>query len=219
MPTNRKEYAKAYREQNLEKVREQERQRSSTPEAKSRKSERERLRRQRLKETETPEDREERLEKQRVRRAHYRSTEEGREKERAAGRRHYAEKRRNDLTHRDYKNRWRAQRIAEDPAFNIACRLRVRLCGLLSRELRAESTFELTGCSLEQLVDHIESQFQDGMSWDNRSEWHIDHIRPCVSFDLTDPEQQRQCFHYTNLQPLWASDNCSKGAKLDWEAA
>jgi HNH endonuclease. len=53
------------------------------------------------------------------------------------------------------------------------------------------------------------------MSWDNygRDGWHIDHIRPCASFDLTDPEQQRQCFHYTNLQPLWAADNIRKGAK------
>ena len=57
------------------------------------------------------------------------------------------------------------------------------------------------------------------MSWDNYGihGWHIDHIRPCASFDLTDPEQQRQCFHYPNLQPLWAFDNLSKND--GWEAA
>lgn len=48
-------------------------------------------------------------------------------------------------------------------------------------------------------------------------EWHIDHIKPCASFDLTDPEEQKECFHYTNLQPLWAKDNLNKGAKYDDE--
>ena len=57
----------------------------------------------------------------------------------------------------------------------------------------------------------------DFVSWGNSSleGWHIDHIRPCASFDLTDPEQQKQCFHYTNLQPLWAEDNLRKSDK--WE--
>ena len=52
------------------------------------------------------------------------------------------------------------------------------------------------------------------MTWDNHGEWHIDHIKPCASFDLTDADQQRECFNYTNLQPLWAKDNLSKGAKI-----
>ena len=54
------------------------------------------------------------------------------------------------------------------------------------------------------------------MTWENhgRYGWHIDHIMPCSSFDLTDPEQQKKCFHYTNLQPLWAHENMSKGAKI-----
>lgn len=79
-----------------------------------------------------------------------------------------------------------------------------------------QSTFELLGCTLEELYAHIEAQFLPGMSWGNygHDTWHIDHIKPCASFDLTDPEQQRVCFHYTNLQPLWAIDNIRKGAKL-----
>lgn len=54
------------------------------------------------------------------------------------------------------------------------------------------------------------------MTWANygKSGWHIDHIKPCASFDLSDPDQQKACFHYSNLQPLWAFDNLSKGAKL-----
>jgi hypothetical protein len=52
------------------------------------------------------------------------------------------------------------------------------------------------------------------MSWENHGEWHIDHIRPCASFsDLTQLEQQKQCCHYTNLQPLWAIDNILKSDK------
>lgn len=51
------------------------------------------------------------------------------------------------------------------------------------------------------------------MSWDNFGEWYIDHIKPCCSFDLTDIEQQKKCFHYTNLQPLWAIDNLKKSGK------
>jgi hypothetical protein len=72
----------------------------------------------------------------------------------------------------------------------------------------------LIGCSVPQLRKHLEAQFTEGMTWDNHGEWHIDHIKPCASFDLTDAEQQLECFNYTNLQPLWASDNLSKGAKV-----
>ena len=76
---------------------------------------------------------------------------------------------------------------------------------------------DLVGCTLAELCTHLETQFVDGMSWDNRKDWHIDHIRPCGSFDLTDPEQQAQCFHYTNLQPLWARDNLEKSDAYDSE--
>jgi hypothetical protein len=66
-----------------------------------------------------------------------------------------------------------------------------------------------------ELRAHLEHQFKDGMTWDNHGEWHIDHIKPCVQFDLTDPEQQKECFHYTNMQPLWAFENQSKGASYE----
>lgn len=75
---------------------------------------------------------------------------------------------------------------------------------------------ELIGCSIEHLKEHIEKQFVEGMNWENWSfyGWHIDHIRPIASFDLSDPAQVKECFHYSNLQPLWAKDNLSKGDKF-----
>jgi len=78
-----------------------------------------------------------------------------------------------------------------------------------------KSPIELIGCSISDLKFYLESQFKDGMSWENHGikGWHIDHIKPCSSFDLTDIEQQKQCFHYTNLQPLWWKDNLLKGNK------
>ena len=88
-------------------------------------------------------------------------------------------------------------------------RLRKRLWDCLGGTVGRRSR-ELTGADIETVKAHLEKQFADGMSWDNRGAWHVDHIRPCASFDLTDPEQQRQCFHYTNLQPLWAEDNLRK---------
>lgn len=75
-------------------------------------------------------------------------------------------------------------------------------------------TMELTGCSKQELLDYLESKFSEGMTWENYGKWHIDHIRPCVSFNLEDSEEQKKCFHWTNLQPLWAVDNIRKGGKV-----
>jgi hypothetical protein len=73
---------------------------------------------------------------------------------------------------------------------------------------------ELLGAKFDEVKAWIEAKWTDGMSWDNYGEWHIDHKIPCSSFDFSDPEQQKSCLHYTNLQPLWAFDNLSKGAKI-----
>lgn len=85
---------------------------------------------------------------------------------------------------------------------------------LITKIPKADSTFNLIGCDLYFLKEHLEKQFDENMTWANYgSYWHCDHIRPCASFDLTDPEQQRICFYWTNLQPLEAKENMSKGAK------
>jgi hypothetical protein len=104
-----------------------------------------------------------------------------------------------------------------DSGFKLRMNLRHRIWSALqaSKASKSGGIQQLVGCSAADLMKHLETQFTDGMSWDNygRDGWHIDHIRPCASFDLSDPKQQRQCFHYTNLQPLWAADNIKKGAK------
>ena len=75
---------------------------------------------------------------------------------------------------------------------------------------KISSTTSYLGCSVQYFKEYLEAQFVEGMSWDNRDQWHIDHRRPCASFDLLDVEQQQMCFHYTNLQPMWALDNLIK---------
>jgi len=105
-----------------------------------------------------------------------------------------------------------------NPQFNMRERLSRGMTMALNRYVKEGKRFDTltyTGCSIAFLVKHIEKQFKDGMNWENRDKWHIDHIRPCASFDLTDTKQQLECFHYTNLQPLWAFDNMSKGKKIN----
>ena len=94
---------------------------------------------------------------------------------------------------------------------NLRSRIRLSLKG----KNKSKKTMELLGCTIKQLWEHLESKFKLGMTRENHGKWHIDHIKPCISFNLTDPEQQKICFHYTNLQPLWAEDNLKKGAKYD----
>lgn len=90
--------------------------------------------------------------------------------------------------------------------------LRSRLYNFVKGKNKKPS-FDFVGCSIDELKEHLSSQFQNGMSWENYGEWHIDHLKPCASFDLSIEEEQHKCFHYSNLQPLWAKDNLKKGAK------
>ena len=114
-----------------------------------------------------------------------------------------------------YNEAYRKKRLLKDAEFRMIHNLRGRLNKAINRGDKSDITMALIGCTSEQLRQHIESQFTTGMSWDNYGfyGWHIDHIKPCASFDMSDPEQQRECFHYTNLQPLWAEDNLAKSDK------
>ena len=104
----------------------------------------------------------------------------------------------------------------DDAAFKIEMCLRQRLYATMKGKAKSETTNDLLGCDYDHARQHLENQFTDGMAWNNHGVygWHIDHIKPCASFDLSEPEQQRACFHYTNLQPLWAKDNIKKSDKI-----
>jgi len=106
-------------------------------------------------------------------------------------------------------------RYKTDLQFRTGKILRTRIKQVLQRynQKKRSSTFELTGCTVSFLINYLSDRFLPGMSWDERSEWHIDHIKPCSAFDLSNKEEQLQCFHYTNLRPLWPYDNLSKNDK------
>jgi hypothetical protein len=108
---------------------------------------------------------------------------------------------------------YRRKRAQEDINFRLLIRYRTRLYKALKGICKSLRTTELIGCSIEELKRHLEKQFKDGMSWNNYGEWHVDHIIPCAMFDLTNEEELRKCFHYTNLQPLWAEENIRKSSK------
>lgn len=100
-----------------------------------------------------------------------------------------------------------------DIFYKIKSNLSIRMRKFFKKN--GSRTVDFIGCSIDELKCHLESKFQDGMSWDNYGlhGWHVDHIRPCTSFDLSKKEEQQKCFHYTNLQPLWAIDNIKKSNK------
>lgn len=110
------------------------------------------------------------------------------------------------------------KRREEDSQYRMKMALHVRLYDAVKRQkgVKSSKTLELLGCTVDQLQTFIGAEFEEGMTWENYGEWHIDHMRPCASFNLEDPEDQKKCFHWTNLQPLWAADNLAKGARLDW---
>jgi len=107
-------------------------------------------------------------------------------------------------------------RIKIDIQYKLSRRLRSRLYKALQGNYKNGSAVRDLGCSIDELKMHLESKFQSGMSWDNWSfdGWHIDHIKPLASFDLSDRAQLLLACHYTNLQPLWAIDNLSKGDSI-----
>ena len=109
------------------------------------------------------------------------------------------------------KRKYERERRRSDPTFRLLHNLRERVRNVLKGNSKSAATEALLGICADECRKYIEGLFTEGMSWD--SNIHIDHIVPCASFDLSDPEQQRRCFHYTNLQPLWGPDNLEKSAK------
>jgi hypothetical protein len=105
------------------------------------------------------------------------------------------------------------ERRVRDSAYRILVSCRNRIVKAIRRGDKSAPTLELLGCSPEHLKVWLTFYFQPGMTWKNYGKvWHIDHTKPCAAFDLSEPAQQRECFQYTNLQPMFAAENLSKGA-------
>ena len=114
-------------------------------------------------------------------------------------------------------NKRRRWRYKNDPDYRLRALLRNRFGNALRSEniKKRSHVLELTSCSMDFLRDYLSKQFEKGMSWENRGEWHVDHRKPCDSFDLRNEEEERKCFHYTNLQPLWGPENKAKGSTFN----
>jgi len=125
---------------------------------------------------------------------------------------------------RQYNKNVRKYNINDRIAHRIRRRIRNEI--KQARGIKLVSTSGLVGCSWDDLMQHLESQFYDKilpngeiieMSWNNYGygdkKWHLDHFLPCCSFDLSKIENQHKCFHYSNLRPLWQNENCEKSAQ------
>lgn len=112
---------------------------------------------------------------------------------------------------------WYNTKRKTDPSFRVLCALRRRITHAIKGNNKSDRTVKLLGCTVVDFIAHLEGLFTAGMTWDNYGKWHIDHIRPCSFYDFSDPEQQRACFHYTNMQPLWSEANQRKGKHLNLE--
>jgi hypothetical protein len=86
---------------------------------------------------------------------------------------------------------------------------------LTASQRKRKKTVEYIGCNIEFFRIWISSQFQEGMSWENHGQWHLDHVKPCSSFDLSNCDEIKTCFCWKNMQPLWAIDNLTKSDSID----
>lgn len=120
-----------------------------------------------------------------------------------------------DIRCKACENKRKLKILKNNPHIRITENLRRRTRAVLNGISKSKPMLNLIGCSKEELVIHLESMFTDGMSWENYGDWQIDHIKPCSLFNLNDKSEQEKCFHYTNLQPLWATDNKKKHNKYE----
>jgi hypothetical protein len=121
------------------------------------------------------------------------------------------------------RRKWERNKYYNDINFRLIKILRVQLHDAIFKDYKSGHALELLGCSINYFRQHLESQFVEGMNWSNHGqgygdkdmqEWHIDHIYPLASFDLTKPSEQRIACHWSNQQPMWAKENLEKSDKI-----
>lgn len=118
------------------------------------------------------------------------------------------------LSQREY----RKKRYWSDPDYRLQMQLRSRLCKALGRGSDATAAISQCGCSWQELRARLESQFEPGMSWEQRSDWHIDHIYPLGAIDRTNRLHVLAACNWRNLRPVWAMDNWVKNAEVTPDA-
>ena len=108
--------------------------------------------------------------------------------------------------------------INEDIGYRLLNNLAKRACKTLKAKFifREFTHSELIGCDKDELKLYLSSKFTENMSFDNYGLWELDHIKPIASFNLDNMEEQKKCFNYTNIQPLWKEDNMKKSDKINW---
>jgi hypothetical protein len=115
---------------------------------------------------------------------------------------------------------WYKHKYHTDLSFRMQSILQKRIAACIKGYNKSQSTIQLLGCSIEDFKRYLENQFYKDprINWKTYGPkgWHIDHIIPCSSFDLSQPNEQKKCFHYTNLQPLWWDKNIAKSNKLNY---
>ena len=124
------------------------------------------------------------------------------------GRKHFLENKEHIYKRTNERKKIRRK---NDPNYKLLSNLRTRLWYALKGNSKSASTMELIGCTIDELRQHLESKFEPWMTWENHGLWDVDHIKACAKFDFIYPEQQRACFHYTNLQPMEHIANIKKG--------
>ena len=111
---------------------------------------------------------------------------------------------------------YRKEKLKNDIQFKLACNLRSRLVQAIKNKSKKGSAVRDLGCTISEFQIYIEKRFRPGMTWNNWKidGWHLDHIVPLAKFDLTNIEEFKKAVHYSNMQPLWARENCKKGSLI-----
>lgn len=118
--------------------------------------------------------------------------------------------RENPELYRDLRLKRERIRLKSDPQFRLAKYLRNTIYVAIREKAEHAKAIEFLGCSIAFYLEYIGQKFTEGMSWDNYGEWHLDHILPLDQFNLEDREQFLKAAHFSNTQPLWATDNILK---------
>jgi len=124
----------------------------------------------------------------------------------------------NKARHNQKAVEYRRKKRQSNPLERVKDSLSSNLRNALSGRAKGQKTLDYLCMNIDEFKSYIEKMFMDGMTWENYGlyGWHLDHIQPVCSFDHSDEEQIKKCWHYSNFQPLWAKDNLSKGDRYDF---